>query len=662
MPALLLWATLAAVPVRVTLQPEGVPGATCALKHAAGEAGADAERLVAAGAPQQWVWRPRANDVLACAAPGFEPVDLEPARAGTAPAVTVELLPARPLTLVHPPGDDDAKATLEWRVLERSGTSLRARRDVSGPGPTTLLLARRERILRIVRAGASPVSLFVPAGTAATIEMPAPRPGGEIWGKWPSHRYRPEALELLGRGHHEVLRPGPEGVFGAVGLPSGAYAISPRYRGGHAGRLLSVSVRAGSTTEIAPPASPEPGAARVSLAPPLCGERELALELRSESGVASTRSLPESVCDVEVEGLAEGRWKATVVQGGLRNEERAAAGFDAIGGASVAVALEPVVRVSGRVTVGGEPARRLRLVFSRGPRQWNAETDGDGAYRAVLGDAGEYGVSLRASAALPSQTFARTWRAGDQEEDFALGEGAIAVRVRAAGEPLTEDVHLALMAKQGARVAGSFHPQAQDAARFVGLEYGEYTVSASTASGLTSRTPGEAVLSPSAPEAEVVLDLGRHRGRLVLADARGGPLIGARAQVGLSPLREQSPGIFVLDAVAMGERLTVNAPGFAPVCRVLQAGDLPELRMTLQPADASLTLHFPADLAWHDAALVGLPGSDCPVPLEEVESRIRLEPQGASVVLRLPRGTFAVSRQGRSQAVVVPGPDVTIER
>jgi hypothetical protein len=660
--AALPWATTAGVPpVEVSVRPGAAPGLECTLRDV--PPAAAAARL-GPSAPGRWRWQRAPGDVLACSAPGFEPVDLAGATLGAARAATVDLVPGRPVTL-HPPAGTTLHASVEWRALRAGATSLLARRALAVSGPTAVFVAAQDRVLRVTAAGSSPVSFLLPAGAeAARIDVPAPQRGGEVWGVLPPHRYRPETVSLQGGGHHRALRPGPGGAFQASGLAPGSYTLVPAYRGGHAGRALAVVVRAGETAEVWRAAASEPGAVRVSLAAPLCGEGPLDLELAPEGGggPSSRRPLPGSACDLEVEGLEEGTWRVAVLEGGGRNEERARAAVAVAAGASAAVMLEPVVRVSGRVTFGGRPAPRLRVAFTRGPRQWNVETDADGAYAAVLGEPGEYGVSLQASAELPSRAMVRALRAGDQHQDFELGEGALLVRVRGAEGDLAGGVELALLASNGPRLTGWLRPEQQEEARFVGLDFGEYAVTGSTPTGLTTRAPAQVVLSAGAPEAEVVLVLGRHQGRLALIDPQGRPIAGARVQAGRAPLAETSPGVFVLDAVAVGERLTVNAPGHTPLCRVLQSGDLPELRLTPPPLGGTLTLRFAGDVPWQEAAILGLPGSDCPVALHEVEAQVTLEPQGATLVLQLPRGTFAVAVGSRAEQVAVPGPEVTIAR
>src|SRR5688572_22076904 len=102
MSALLLWAAITAVPeVRVAVRPSGA-AATCTARDASG--GRSAAPPEPAAVPNQWTWRPRAGDTLACEAPGFEPLDLDSARVAARPEITLELQPARTVTVVTPGG------------------------------------------------------------------------------------------------------------------------------------------------------------------------------------------------------------------------------------------------------------------------------------------------------------------------------------------------------------------------------------------------------------------------------------------------------------------------------------------------------------------------------------------------------------------------------
>jgi hypothetical protein len=187
---------------------------------------------------------------------------------------------------------------------------------------------------------------------------------------------------------------------------------------------------------------------------------------------------------------------------------------------------------------------------------------------------------------------------------------------------------------------------------FAGLDFGTYTLTASTASGLRSREPGHAELTASAPKASVELFLERGAGTLRVLDAGGAPLAGASATVAGRALPERAPGVFGLDAVPVGERVVAQAPGHVASCRVLEA---PDLSVPLLVPSDLLELTVRADAPWQDALLVGLPGSDCPVSIDDVEPRVRTEGHGVTIALRLPRGSFTLALGGEGHVVRVPG-------
>jgi hypothetical protein len=544
--------------------------------------------------------------------------------------------------------------TLEWLRIGNGATIQVAQQPVTLQGRTTVAAGFEERVLRIQETGRSPRSFFVPSGVdVVALDVGPPAPGGEVFGRLRSQRYQPELMRLVGTTAALDVRPDEHRIFGAAGLPPGGYEVLPVYRGGRVGKPTRVVVRAGRTVELLDLDLPETGAARLELPPSLCGASDLAMQLSGRAAREHAAAIVPGRCAIEIEGLEPGPWRLAVTRDGARNEPRAAATFEVAAGESVDVPVEPVVRVAGMVTAGGAPAAGMRLAFEQGAARWSAATDSSGTYEVMLGPPGEYAVSVLAARDLPSRSFARTYGAGDHQEDVELGLGSIEVSVRAEpGVRLDEEVQLALFESDGRRVAGRFDLR-EGQAVFTGLEYGRYTVTGSTFSGLRSRNHATAELGPESPAARVELVMGRGRGVLKVVGADGRPLAGARVAVGQAALIEREPGTFDLAAVARGERIVAHAPDHVPVCRILDTPD--SFAVELPVADGPFTLRLAADAPWREALLSDLTGSDCPVSIDDVEPQVRAEEHAVTVVLQLPRGDFRIALGGLVHAASAPG-------
>ena len=306
------------------------------------------------------------------------------------------------------------------------------------------------------------------------------------------------------------------------------------------------------------------------------------------------------------------------------------------------------------MSAAGAPAAGQRLVFQMAADRWNAMTDARGAYEVRLGAPGEYLVSVLAAQDLPSRSFARAFAPGDQQEDIELGPGTIEVWIRAEpGTRLDGAVDLALFEAQGRRLSGRFEV-GEDPAIFKGLDYGQYTVTGTTASGLRSRNEARVDLSADAPSGRVDLFMARGGGLLRVVGADGVPLDGARASAGDAPLPEREPGLFDLAGVPAGERLVAHAPDHVPVCR-LMSGDLASPVLPLPVADGVFTLRLRADAPWRDLLLIGLPGSDCPLAVHDLEPHVETGDYAMSITLQLPRGSFAVALEGQVHTASAPG-------
>jgi hypothetical protein len=619
-----------------------------------------------------WLWTPAPGQSLTCQSPGLEPVDVDGSRDGPR-AIVVDLLPSRPLVLEGgPPG---AEALVEWRELGQGATRLLAKRRVTLGDALTLPVATgAHRVLRVRARGRSPVSLFLPAGaTPSTIRLPPLRPGGEVFGVVPTQSFVPEILALDGSGMRLPVRTPPSGLFQADGIAPGPHTLVPIYRGGLAGKPLPVTVRAGETTELLPLPLPQTGAVSVRVRPELCGAERLPLRIglkrvRDEGRAVDARAffeqtVEEPSCDREWEGLDEGTYQVSLTRAGETAELLSSSRFGVRRNQRAQASLSTLpVHVSGRVTYGADrPAAGLLVWFELDAQTWSAATDASGEYALSLGAPGAYVVSVRTAKGLPSHTVVRTLPSGEQRLDLAMSEASLDVRVvRPAGSAPGEVVQLSLTAGGGRRLSGTTTPEEEGTARFVGLAFDEYFVTARTASGLTSVAAARVELTPDQPAGEVEVVLGRHRGRLRVTDERGQPLAQSQVSAGVARLAASAPGLFPLEGVPAGEWLKVRAAGYAPLCRVLDPKELPEVRVVLPQASDSLRLHFASQLPWESGMLLGLPGSDCPVEMADLGTVTSLGDNRTTVLLRVPRGQYQFAMGSARYPLVVPGQDVYI--
>ena len=613
-------AAASAQPVRLVVHP--APGAACSVHDAVGNPAPD--RLSAA--PAGFVWARLAGDVLRCDGPGLEPLDV--ADRGVLPSkVTVNLRPARPVALETE--WSGAEAVVEWRAIGPRGTTLLARRRLAVLPRMSVSVADEDRLLRFRSEGRAPVSIFVPAGAAGALRVPRPASGGEIVGRLPPHPIAPQAVVLATPAERREVAIDRGRFFADRGLAPGTYALTPRYRGGVSGRPQTVVVRAEETTELVPLPLVEPGAVVLAAGSDVCRGEDLPVRLRvrrteplGEGGRTGASVLDQGIealpCDRELEGLEPGEYMAALVQPSLSGEAGgllSTARFQVARGRRTEVRLAPSVFARGRVTIGPDrPAVGLTLLFQLETRSWVATPNEEGEYAVALGDPGEYTITVRARDGVPSAWFNRRLEGRTERADFALSAGELHVRLLSPdGTPSDELVGLVVTGRDGKRITGEGKPGREEVARFAGLDLGEYVITATTPSGLTSQEPATAILSADAPVAEVELVLGRHEGLLTVVDESGTLVETAQVRAGTAPLSPEAPGAYRLDGVSVGERLVLRAEGYVPACRMLRSQDLPNLRHVLTRASETVTIRLAKDLRWESGLLEGLPGSDCPV-------------------------------------------------
>jgi hypothetical protein len=349
------------------------------------------------------------------------------------------------------------------------------------------------------------------------------------------------------------------------------------------------------------------------------------------------------------------------VEGGA-TRRLAQARFDVANGQRASLSLAPVVSVSGQARLRqGHAVAGVTVEFGLGVRRWHATTDENGDYALTLERPGDYRIAVGGAPGVPAIAFSRALAFGPQRADLELGDAAVYVHVAKEDAVVPgETVQVALNASNGRRIEGSWPFDEGTVARFVGIGYDEYRVTATTASGLSSQQAATVRVSAESPFAEVELALGSHAGTVHVVDGSNRPLAGGRGQTAALPLKEVSAGVFSLSGVAVGEALRLQAPGHVPKCHTLQDGDLPDFSLVLEPVTEHITLHIQSGVSWESATITGLPDTDCPIGIDAFDLQANMTRDEATVVLGLGAGSFTLNVDGRTYPIVVPGGDIQV--
>lgn len=560
--------------------------------------------------------------------------------------------------------------TVEWLELTPAG-EVRVTEARTARVNASLLVPVVEdasRFVRFSRPGASPVT--VPAADLLREPqwtLPDPRPGGELAAFIEPAPVLPTSYRLSGPTPVTIDATGRSFVS-AVGLPEGAYELLPMYQGDILGEKAQVSIAHATSTTILRKAA-DVGGAVVTAGPGVCAPDSFfmirRLFLASLAGIPSFNSetSPDNRgCTWAVGGLLPGRYEATL--SGAQHSTRIE--FDVVTQIVTPVALPaPSVIVSGRVTYNGRPMVRASLQWALGGTGVGTATDANGEYRGTLAAPGEYVVML-SSEPVTSAVTRVVLAEGPNTFDWALTGGALTIRVHGWNQasPVSIDV-------RSANSVGSHTLKPGDEPVVENAEYklGTYVVSAyQEGVDLLTRQKKTVTLDERNPEQTVDLDLVPGRVRLILRDAAGRPIAGARvrdlsrtgfdfARMGF--LDEIEPGTFRLDGIDAGAVLQIKPPsGWAPACRTMPAADTLEVTLArgrradvqLPPGEDYLTSRL--------GALVELEGSDCPVALTEFSSRKVPTPPGqpARYVLEdFPTArTLVLEIDGRREQIAAP--------
>jgi hypothetical protein len=198
-----------------------------------------------------------------CSLPGAEPVDFDMAALcrGTVGVVQPAV---RSVTLTAPGAQS---GIVEWRAWGDAVSNALATRRYETLNAVALPVADGARLIRIHRAGSSPVTLLVPEAEAPpvdlTLTVPPARPGGEVLLMF-GDRERAESTVTITGTDTRIIGIGDAPFVSIPGMPAGDYVLRFGTPDVPTGPPIDFSVRDASTTEFAPRVPAAPNEYRIS--------------------------------------------------------------------------------------------------------------------------------------------------------------------------------------------------------------------------------------------------------------------------------------------------------------------------------------------------------------------------------------------------------------
>jgi len=447
-------------------------------------------------------------------------------------------------------------------------------------------------LLRIVRAGAAPITLEVPGDQTAPVLVPPPVAGGEVFVGLAEQPFPPVDLVLTGQGHRFVGQVRERRWTAISHVPPGTYQLSPRYLGGVVGPIQEVIVQPQRTASVLF-GPKDVGALQVDGEGALCHEVDDVRVVRHTSRNGArveaevARTVKTADCRYRFEGLPAATYTVLFtnrVTGPLA-ESTADVVRDRV---AVVTAAAPGVRLLGSVLRDGRPLEgAVELLLSSslpgaGGNGARTRVMAAGAFELTAPEPGAYIASIVIDGLLIVGTQKSVvLNEGVNRLDWEIPAGSLTVdidgwdrqsnvvlEIRRVGEDLqgvvgtgrgvAPDENLPLVIR-GLR-SGTFDLVARQV-----LNNGEQRISARhtvTVDEKRSTAPVTLTLRSYSAEIEV---MGRDGWRI--AAARVAPGEGAS-------LRESEPGLFPLEAslVEPGAPMMISASGYAPTCIAAPSG------------------------------------------------------------------------------------------
>ncbi len=359
---------------------------------------------------------------------------------------------------------------------------------------------------------------------------------------------------------------------------------------------------------------------------------------------------------VAVSGLPAGDYEVTL--GSLDVALSAPTAVRVIEGDTVEMSSRlPVVageyRISGTVTLNGEPLRRRTLWLSHLSTDAvrSVTTDDRGRYAVTVDREGRYVVRAHEED-LGYASKDTVVQLGDNVVDLDLTGGDLDVAFSMQGSPAQDGARVTFTLDGPIRFSAAVDPATP--LQLTMLPVGTYTIAASTAPDLVADT-AIVTIDATGQTRRLLLDLRPQGASLRIVDTPG-----VRARAGRSILRSPAnDGTFDVRQVSPGTEIIGRAPGRVPGCVKLAPGVAHVLALGTETA--AITFHFAgASTMRVPSGRVRLSVVDqCTVPLEEFEWR--RVPDGFEI-LNFPRGVPVVYElQGLTMEVVAPSGPVVVK-
>lgn len=320
--------------------------------------------------------------------------------------------------------------------------------------------------------------------------------------------------------------------------------------------------------------------------------------------------------------------------------------------------------VEGSIVLGARPGAGLRLSWrpaKGGKSSEGVMTDVGGRFVFSVGEPGEYFLNLRSLPYFTTAIRRAVFGKGRNQVTVTVPDTRLDLEVlRVDGKPAAEPVQLHILRDEMQVIrevyAGILLPSDGHRVSLVGLDPGRYRVTADAVSGLVAAGTARADLREGVPAAArlVMRDLA---GTIELRDASGRLVRGGQVLHGPTALAGTGPGVFSLHRVPVGSVLQIDAPGYLPSCRIRT--DLSDMVVTLARGASPVAIRmFGTAGSAMLGYVVGLPGSDCGVPLAALAPKPSRQGDalvGETVALPAGRYEYRFPEGPGSQPFVVPG-------
>jgi hypothetical protein len=329
------------------------------------------------------------------------------------------------------------------------------------------------------------------------------------------------------------------------------------------------------------------------------------------------------------------------------------------------VVVVGILRSGGRAVAGATVELHLRGTTGR-----EAVTNARGEFHLSFRRPGDYSVWIGMSRLLPSVIQEVTLKAGKNEVNFDVPGTRVDVKMHlprrvSAGS----GIQLALSgpASLTSQNLGVISTDMQEAAAaYVGLGYGEYTLTAySNDDKSVSRVPAHFRLGPQEATAIAELSMTTRQLHVMVTDSDGRPVDGATVSSFGQKAPQLGPGEFDASFVPFGQMTMVKAPGLLPVCTHAADGGSQHVVLP-KKSEGVAQLRLRGGPRKPVGFLVGLPGTDCAVPLALLDLKWQAPSTGTYVTVSiegLPEGAYEYRPQEAipGRRVAVPGPVVEYE-